>query len=728
MRRPGLAPLLLYALFVGLHLALGAGLDQPRIYEDELVHLGVARYLALGYGFPESLAAAGGPDAWASVRGYSLLLVPIHWLVTDPAEAYRAALVVNALVSSVTPVAASWLAKRLRPELSAATALTIGALVGLYPPFLIYSTWAMAENVLVPALLLACVAAARASERRDWAAWLVFGAANGLLYVFHARCAPIVMAAALVASRQLWPLRQSARPMGAFLAGLGLGLSPSWVLHAALAGAGRHAPSLLAAADARRVAAYGDGALWIGLAGQVGGQVLYAIAATAGVFVVGMGACLAATFRRPRGERDAGGAVLPYVALSFAGNAVLASVFTTTFLAGNPGMFLSFGRHGEHILAPALVVGLTVAAMPDFRAATLRRSGAASLLALTLAAVLLWIGTPRSVLDLTPTWCNVLGLFPFIGWLGRFSLGAVWLAAAGAMLAVLLARLRSARAGALACASLFLAEAAIVERGYVRAQATLRAGQRDLPAVVDEVTRRLGVPRAEVAYDGALYSRFHHYSYEYFLPAHRMPRTDSRDPTSASPAFVISARLELEASFPGARPVLPERGRSHFLWILRGPLQARAEQAGLLLPPGFPRALPDAAFRSRLRFVRGTRGASWETSQTAARVIVRIRHAGGGSPWPSAAALASAPYAVRLGLLTFAAHDMKHPVAEGRVDLPRSLLPGESADVEIDPRAVTPVRPLARGTHYRVVIGPLQESVGWFFEKGDKLLPLSIRW
>ena len=697
MRRPGLAPLMTSALFVGLTWrSASASTNLASTGTNSCTSASPATWRS----------ATAFPSRWpghGATRGHQCAATTCcscpSWLVTEPAAAYRAALAVNSLVSSVTPVAASWRAGRLRPELSAVPPMTIGALVGLYPPFLIYSTWAMAENVLVPALLLACVAAARASERRDWAAWLVFGAANGLLYVFHARCAPIVMAAALVASRQLWPLRQSARPMGAFLAGLGLGLSPSWVPHALAAQA---ATRRRCSPPRTRAESYlATGAL-IGLAGQVGGQVSPPSRRPP--------ACSSSAWERAsppfadRGRAQAGGACS--LCRAVLRRNALASVFTTTFLAGNRACS-SFGRHGEHILAPALVVDSVAA--PDFRAATsaLGRPACSRSRSPRRST-----DRPRARSRSHTDVVQRARALPFIGWLGRFSLGAVWLAAAGAMLAVLLARLRR-RAGALACASLFLAEAAIVSvatfaHRRLCEQASAFARRRG------RVTRRLGVPRAGRLRRRALALPPLQLR---VLPAGPSNAADRLARSSASPAPASGpARAE---GVPGApcpartRAVLPVgscAGRCR-----------RAEQAGLLLPPGFPR-LPDAvplaaALRARPR-------EPWETSQTAARDRAH-QHAGGGSPgrarrrWrgrPTLCASACPPRGARPSTLS-----------RRGVDLP-ARLPGESADVEIDPRAVTPVRPLARGTHYRVVIGPLQESVGWFFEKGDTLLPLSIRW
>ncbi|MBA3302585.1 MAG: hypothetical protein H0U26_01785, partial [Acidimicrobiia bacterium] len=89
-------PLVAALIVVAARLALGATMEGPRVFPDELGYLAAARHLA-GGSPPWELGAAAFYHP-----GYSLLLVPAFWLTDDPSTLYRVALVVNAVLGGVT--------------------------------------------------------------------------------------------------------------------------------------------------------------------------------------------------------------------------------------------------------------------------------------------------------------------------------------------------------------------------------------------------------------------------------------------------------------------------------------------------------------------------------------------------------------------------------------------------------------------------------------------------
>jgi 4-amino-4-deoxy-L-arabinose transferase-like glycosyltransferase len=137
-----------------------------------------------------------------------------------------------------------------------------------------------------------------------------------------------------------------------------------------------------------------------------------------------------------------------------------------------------------------------------------------------------------------------------------------------------------------------------------------------------------------------------------------------------------------------------------------------------------PEPLPPAACRARLEVLDGAPAAV----ESGGRQVVRLRvtHVGSGEPWTSAADLPGPAQAVRIGVRWFLGETL---MADQRVELPRSLDPGESVKVEV------PL--LARGAHgsdtealppgrYRVRIGLVQELVQWFPEDGGAGVAMEV--
>ena len=150
---------LLFFLLVVIHLISSLPMEQPMVMADELGYLGTARFLA-GQAHLPDLAGARFYHF-----GYSLLLVPALWLFDDPLTAYRAALILNAfLMGSLFPALCGiinllgWVSRRV--------ALWIAFTCCLYPPIVLYSNFAWAENAFIPAYALTPLLLTRCPTRR----------------------------------------------------------------------------------------------------------------------------------------------------------------------------------------------------------------------------------------------------------------------------------------------------------------------------------------------------------------------------------------------------------------------------------------------------------------------------------------------------------------------------------------------------------------------------------
>ena len=102
----------------------------------------------------------------------------------------------------------------------------------------------------------------------------------------------------------------------------------------------------------------------------------------------------------------------------------------------------------------------------------------------------------------------------------------------------------------------------------------------------------------------------------------------------------------------------------------------------------------------------------------------------GDRPWPTPCEIGNAPGAVQLGILWFPMHaadrDLASRVAEGRAALPYALAPGDALSLTAILAPFTQAGdPLPPG-EYEVWIGPVQESITWFFHHGDNVLKFPV--
>jgi hypothetical protein len=136
------------------------------------------------------------------------------------------------------------------------------------------------------------------------------------------------------------------------------------------------------------------------------------------------------------------------------------------------------------------------------------------------------------------------------------------------------------------------------------------------------------------------------------------------------------------------------------------PAERPAATVARLREAQMPAPLPASACRAGLEVLRDGRS-----------LRLRITHRGTGAPWPATVDLPGPSRAVRLGVRWFRGGVL---AAEQRIELPRTLAPGESAEVEV---------PLAPGGlppgRYEVRLGLLQELVQWFPE--ERVVEVMVR-
>jgi len=142
-----------------------------------------------------------------------------------------------------------------------------------------------------------------------------------------------------------------------------------------------------------------------------------------------------------------------------------------------------------------------------------------------------------------------------------------------------------------------------------------------------------------------------------------------------------------------------------------------------------PDPLPAEGYRSRIENLGGSQPLTLIRGQVGT-VRVRVQNTS-TVPWPTHCEIGQMPGAVRLGVLWFrqgqARKDPGTAIVEGRANLPLALFPGAELTLTAVLQPITADGKLLPPGDYEVWIGPVQEGVAWFFQKGDGVLRLSVR-
>lgn len=180
----------IYFVLVLMHLAVAAQMRYPTVFYDEGAYLGYARYLA---GAHHSVNLAGG--AGGGHFGYALLLAPAFLLASTFYYQYHLALIINSLLMSGIYFSLYFLLSRLT-HLGRSPCIGIAFITCLYPSFLLFPNFVIADNAFIPIYLLVLVALYLLLDTETYWSSILFGGSAGLAYMVHNRGGSVLATAA----------------------------------------------------------------------------------------------------------------------------------------------------------------------------------------------------------------------------------------------------------------------------------------------------------------------------------------------------------------------------------------------------------------------------------------------------------------------------------------------------------------------------------------------------
>jgi hypothetical protein len=172
----------------GLHIYAAWDGTGPIFATDEVGYLANAQLLS-GVGAPRDLAFS------SYYLGWSIPLVPLWWLLDDPGQVYRGAMVLSVLAAILViwPLAA--VAHRL--GVSTPWAVVLAAAVAGAPARVIQSNFALAENFLMLLTAVTVLLALRFAERPSHARAALLGFAAAWVFTTHGRMVSVLLATLL---------------------------------------------------------------------------------------------------------------------------------------------------------------------------------------------------------------------------------------------------------------------------------------------------------------------------------------------------------------------------------------------------------------------------------------------------------------------------------------------------------------------------------------------------
>lgn len=558
---------LAHALPVGLLLlvqvALALNRDLPLITADESVYLAHARYLSGTAPIPTLY------EATFFNFGYSLFLLPAFWLFENPHETYTASLIIGAVLMSTVYLTLHYVLVSIL-GVSSRLASIAAFLTCLYPPVLLRSNFAWAENAYLPGFLLLIAVFGMLLQKKSLRMALVFGLILGFMYTIHPRSLPLIpIAACYLAFLSYYRvLRWSHVAISLSATALILAITRFSIDHLKSLVATGIPENSIQAIISHLLTSQG----LLDFLSLVNIQVLQVFQSTLGVFLLGVLAVGYRVFNRRNLSLSNLAVDVPTNTLTFFVIAWLGTLALASAHLAHPNQheFFLLARFVDGISAPLISLGLVAILDSQHR---FPMSQKLALIALVVVSILLaLLSLPN--FEASP-FHPYSGIYPFLAILAIApALLCAWLAAVFVLFILLLPIQRLRVLAVVAIGIFFIFTSAFNYRFGILPLQDRVAQTSSLAAYIRSY---LGSPPA-IAYDSAFYHPLTYFTYEYLLTQTRLIPFDSAAGEAPQAPIVISGPRWKDAEILGAQfwqvePEVTTEGASQALWTLPGSQQ-----------------------------------------------------------------------------------------------------------------------------------------------------------
>lgn len=680
---------ILAAANIALRIWTAVRMRGPVVNADEASYLAQARLIA-------GASAFGRTDYFP---GYSIVISPVYWFGSLGLQTqYQLVIVLNILLAVVGAGAAYLICRLAGPTLDRSVSLLVVISVAAIPSWLGYSSLAMAENALIPGVLVGLAVAGWAFVTdRGWALGAA-GLVAGLLYSVHPRAGAIPVALGICGATHLcWHGRR--RRLAWLLGGIVAGGVVSYLVVADFA-VKRGPGDVTNTYSYRGLAArLFDGGVLHDVPATLLGHVGYLVVAGSILFVVGVLYAAGAAHRVLVGASSPADVV--------AATALVAQIFmlgiSVLYWSNVPDRADAplYGRYAEPVAVAIVLLGGTrlagLAASPEGRRQVLILGGTTCLILMTALLATLFL-VDRGTFDVEAGWVNIPALKQLLSSTGVDVWRVIMVGSVVTLVVTVLAAVR-AELALLAIAALGLLLHGIdAAPEWIRAS-VIRSEERELTTAIVTYFDDQGC----VGYDRRTPQAWHITNYWYFIGDADLRYYTGGVEQPCGDLF-ISADPSTSTDYPDARVLAIENDVPQWLWVRAG-LQNRVADR---LFPGNPfDPLPSSARQSRIEVVEPSTADPVALGST---LKVRVEHQGSGSPWPNFRGLLGSIGYVDLALRWYEPGGTTSLGAEA-IALPRTLYPGESISLEVPLNGAEWLEP---SREYDLELIMVQEGVEWF--------------
>ncbi|MCK8059983.1 MULTISPECIES: hypothetical protein [unclassified Fusibacter] len=162
------------------------------VLDDEFGYWGNAAYFA-GYDWSNTIS-----EIPFYSYGYSLILTPLFLIFKSPIIMYRAAIILNGIMMSISFLLCYAILKKMTMNVDNILLAFVSVFIVMYPTYIVYSSIAWSESLLIMSCWLLAWCFAVLDEQSGNFKFMFIGFLSAFIYVVHQRTLGIVIASVMV--------------------------------------------------------------------------------------------------------------------------------------------------------------------------------------------------------------------------------------------------------------------------------------------------------------------------------------------------------------------------------------------------------------------------------------------------------------------------------------------------------------------------------------------------